>query len=145
MVNDCGLNNFLSCENAPSHGIHVLVINILELLSSLVDRLVCDRGKLAQVLDQSLNDVFMNEHFDVGLLVNISVVRAPAVLSVCRRGSVDTRLRVDCEHFVIVKFDQELIEVRGLGSDRPLGEWEFLALSGDEVYKSLGHRFKRSD
>lgn len=78
----------------------------------------------------------MNKHFEVCLLINISIFWTPSVFWMVRFSSINTWLRINSEQFICVQWQENLTDISCLKGDASFWEWELLDLSLEVLDKN---------
>lgn len=117
----------------------VVLVDILEILSTEVDCLVADCLVLIQMLNQGNNELARHKKFEVSLLVDVALGRTPAKNRVARWSPVHARLGIDRQQLVLVKSDERVSDDVSLRSERSFREGELLELPFDKFHEDGGY------
>ncbi|KAI6876577.1 putative methylenetetrahydrofolate reductase [Hortaea werneckii] len=111
---DGGLDDFLTGEDAPGDGVGAAVLRGVGLeLAAVVHRVVGDVWVGVHATDELGDEGRGDEDFEVGFLVDVAVVRAPAVDGVGALHTVDGGLGVDGQETAAVEVDEVVGEDLG--------------------------------
>jgi len=95
MVDYSWLHDLVVLEDAPSHGVDIIAVYVLDLLSASIDGLERDPLVLFKVSNEGLKQLRWEEKLEVGLLVAEATFRTPAEDRVVGLHPVTSGLRVD--------------------------------------------------
>jgi len=100
VIDNGWLDDFSTFKDAPCHSIDIVCLNVLKGFVFQIECLKRYVRILIKMFNQSPYDIWMNKHFKICLLINISILWTPSVFWVAGFSRIYTWLRIDCEQFV---------------------------------------------
>ena len=123
-VHNCRLHDLSAREDPPGDGDGLLVLHVgVVEVPGLVDHLKVDPRKPSQNLEQGQHILLAGEELEVGLLVDVPSLLAPAQHLVTAGHAVSTRLGVNCQDPVHVDSLQLLGDDLCLPADVAVIPW----------------------
>jgi hypothetical protein len=132
-----GLNDFTSSKDTPGQCVRA-VVSVGPQLAVLSDGVVCQVIVIFDTSGELINQGRWNKEFQVGLLVNETVLGTPSVDRVRRLDTVDSGLGVDGQETSAIQVDQVILDVTGLGTDWTVTPGKSVQLALQKANKNIG-------